>query len=145
MKCRWTRSRYAFANFSSSLGPLFHANHYMNLNVPAQDLHPDSTRRIKRIRELPPADEKEGILSILGDQADAEYPIFHDLKSRPHEHADNSWTLVTAYFDLDAKKMELYQRNPTLQKLIYEVDVGSGDVGSGLNLRQKQEEGEIWL
>ena len=43
-----------------------------------------------------------GILAILGDQADLEYPIFHDYKSRPKEAKGNSWTLCTVVTDIES-------------------------------------------
>ena len=53
---------------------------------------------------------------MLGDQADAAWPIYHDAKS--HARGDQSdWTLCTALFDLSAKALTVYVGNPTLGRV----------------------------
>lgn len=60
----------------------------------------------------------EAVLSILGDQHDVQYPIFHDELS--HQRGELSdWTLATVLFDLDNATMTMYRGNPSKQQVMY--------------------------
>jgi len=93
----------------------FHANHYRELAVD-QIIHPSSRARVERataimqehgLAELSDQDAA-GILAILGDDADEQYPIY-----RTAIAPDQSATLCTALFDLDARELRIYTGHPT--------------------------------
>ena len=91
-------------------GANFHANHYRELAVD-QIIHPSSRARVERARAMmrnnPPQDAAE-TLTILGDQTDEQYPIY-----RTATAPDQSATLCTALFDLDARQLRIYTDHPT--------------------------------
>lgn len=108
----------------------WHTNHYIALQEPHQDVQVNSVRRYNRFIELDGnfsaiAERQQNltrqILVALGDQVDTEYPIFHDQTSRLLEHAGNSWTLTSAYFDLLANNMKIFWGNPEWERVFYEV------------------------
>lgn len=90
-------------------GYYLHANHYRELDV-AQVVGASSRVRLQRAIELaeqrPPGDA-EGVLSLLGDRAEERYPIYGTATT-----ADNSATLCTALFDLDARWLRIYTSRP---------------------------------
>ena len=59
------------------------------------------------LQENAPVDAA-GVLAILGDQADEQYPI-HRTATPP----DRLATLCTALFDLDARRLRIYTAHPT--------------------------------
>lgn len=91
-------------------GCYFHANHYQDLEV-TQHIEPSSQARVERseviLSEHAPADAA-GILAVLGDQANQDYPIYGT--------PGTLYPLVTLYtvlFDLDRRCMRLYPAHPT--------------------------------
>jgi predicted choloylglycine hydrolase len=91
-------------------GAYFHANHYQELANVDQVIHPSSQARVKRARVVlqnsPPQDAAE-VLAILGDQANEQYPI-HRTAAAP----DQSATLCTALFNLEARQLCIYTDHP---------------------------------
>jgi len=88
----------------------FHANHYLELDVD-QVIHPSSRARVKRagaILQNNPPQNAAGILAILSDQTNEQYPIY-----RMATPPDQSATLCTALFDLDARQLRIYTAHPT--------------------------------
>ena len=96
-------------------GAYFHANHYRELAVD-QIIAPSSRARVERARAMLQAhglaglsdQDAAGVLAILGDQADERYPIY-----RAATAPDQSATLCTALFDLDARQLRIYTGHPT--------------------------------
>ena len=97
-------------------GAYFHANHYQELAEVAQIISPSSRARVERARVmmqehgLAGLSEQgaAGVLAILGDQTDEQHPI-HCTATAP----DQSATLCTALFDLDARQLRIYTDHPT--------------------------------
>lgn len=92
-------------------GGYFHANHYLELTDIVQIVAPSSQARVGRANRLLqnglPKDAS-GILAILGDQANARYPIY-----RTATPPDNSVTFCTALFDLNVRQLRIYTGHPT--------------------------------
>ena len=92
-------------------GAYFHANHYQELADADQIISPSSRARVERAKVMmqksPPQNAAE-VLSILGDQTNEQYPI-----RRTATVPDQSATLCTALFDLDARQLRIYTGNPT--------------------------------
>jgi predicted choloylglycine hydrolase len=90
-------------------GCYVHTNHYRMLEVP-QVAGPSSQARIERaeavLQQDPPFDAG-GVLSLLGDDADGRYPIY-----RTATPPDDSTTLCTGLFDLDARWLRVYTSHP---------------------------------
>jgi hypothetical protein len=61
------------------------------------------------VKQLPPPTDSAGVLSILGDTRDPQYPIF-----RTATPPDSAATIATALFDLgtDKKMFYMYRGNP---------------------------------
>jgi hypothetical protein len=93
-------------------GCYFHTNHYQELTDVDQIIGPSSRARVERadvlLQDGPPLDDM-GVLAILGDQADEEYPIYRTATS-----PDENVTLCTALFDLDGRKLRIYADHPVL-------------------------------
>jgi hypothetical protein len=91
--------------------PYFHANHYLELDSVDQVIHPSSRARVERadalLRRVASPDAGD-ILSILGDRADEQYPIY-----RTATPPDRLMTLCTALFDLDARRLQIHTDHPT--------------------------------
>ena len=91
-------------------GAYFHANHYQELADADQIIHPSSRARVERAKVMmqksPPQNASE-VLGILGDQTNEQYPI-----RRTATVPDQSATLCTALFDLDARQLRIYEDNP---------------------------------
>jgi hypothetical protein len=92
-------------------GCYVHANHYRELDGVEQIIEPSSAARVERaeaiLQENAPVDAA-GVLAILGDQADEQYPI-HRTATPPDKLA----TLCTALFELDARRLRIYTGHPT--------------------------------
>ena len=90
--------------------PYFHANHYRGLADVDQIISPSSRARVDRAAAMmqrhPPRNAAE-ILAILGDQTDEQYPIY-----RTATPPDQSASLCTALFDLDARQLRIYTGHP---------------------------------
>ena len=92
----------------SSVGFYDHFNMYKHSEVeeiPSRII--SSTHRQDRANQLPVAENVSGILNILGDAKDAQYPIFR----RPTE-TDSGDTVATAVIELGAKTLTVYLDNP---------------------------------
>jgi predicted choloylglycine hydrolase len=91
-------------------GTYFHTNHYRELANVAQAIGPSSRTRVKRANELLkgalPGDAA-GVLAVLGDRANDQYPIYRDATL-----PDSSMTYCTALFDLDARSLRIYTGHP---------------------------------
>lgn len=92
-------------------GAYFHTNHYRELADVDQIIHPSSRARVERARvmlqENSPQNAAE-VLAILGDQENEQYPIY-----RAGTAPDQSATLCTALFDLEARQLRIYADHPT--------------------------------
>jgi hypothetical protein len=87
-----------------------HANHYLELAEVAQIVDPSSRARVERanaILESGPPIDAAGVLSLLGDEANEEYPIY-----RTATPPDKSATFHTVLFDLDARRLRIYTGHP---------------------------------
>jgi len=91
-----------------------HVNMYRRLQVP-QTFDPSSQHRLDRINELYPVYNSTGLLDILGDTFDKEYPIYRN--STP---PDCCSTLSSVLFDLVESTAWVYITNPkfTAQPLL---------------------------
>jgi hypothetical protein len=91
-------------------GHYVHTNHYLHLAGVAQGISASSRARLARARALcqatPPASAAH-VLALLGDQANRDYPIYR--RATP---PDQSATLCSALFDLDARRLHIYTRGP---------------------------------
>jgi hypothetical protein len=92
-------------------GCYIHANHYQELGGVEQVIGPSSKARMERasaiLEEKAPLDAA-GVLSILGDEGHAQYPI-HRTATPP----DDCATFNTVLFDLDARRLRIYTGHPT--------------------------------
>ena len=91
-------------------GYYLHTNHYLELKDVAQEVTPSSRRRLARARSLcrdTPPENATGVLELLGDQKDREFPIYRDA-TLPDDNA----TLCSALFDLDNRQLRIYWGNP---------------------------------
>ena len=87
-------------------GYFFHANHYIKLSGVDESATPSSQARQSRGEALlrgGVAQDKTGILNVLRDYKVRDYPILRD-----GEPPDTGMTLITAFFDLDSKRLTLY-------------------------------------
>ncbi len=97
-------------------GAYFHTNHYRDLAEVDQIISPSSRARVERagvmMQEHGWAGSLDqgaaGVLAILGDEADEQYPIY-----RTATAPDQSATLCTALFDLDARQLRIYMGHPS--------------------------------
>ncbi len=88
----------------------FHANHYQELTGVDQIIEPSSQTRVERVKVLLQDNlplNTMGILTVLGDRADDQYPIHR--KATPHDHIT---TFCTSLFDLDARHLHIYTGHP---------------------------------
>ncbi len=102
-------------------GANFHANHYQELTNVDQIIEPSSRARVERARQLVPDNftpDAAGVLAVLGDQADEQYPIY-----RTATPPDPLAHFCTALFDLDARQLQIYTDHPTQEhgKFIYSI------------------------
>lgn len=91
-------------------GSYFHANHYQELKGVPQRVGPSSLARVARakgIAEVQTIRDAAGILEVLGDEHDPDYPLF-----RSGSPPDGGATLCTALFDLDARRLCIYTSHP---------------------------------
>ncbi len=96
-------------------GAYFHTNHYLDLVGIDQTISPSSRSRVERgkamMREHGLAgladQDAAGVLAILGDQANEQYPIYGAATA-----PDQAATLCTALFDLDARQLRIYTDHP---------------------------------
>lgn len=104
-------------------GCYVHANHYLELVGVDQIIEPSSQARVERahaILDSAPPTDAAGILSLLGDRANEEYPIFR--RATP---PDNEATLHTVLFDLDARRLRIYTGHPAQDSAeSVELDLG---------------------
>jgi hypothetical protein len=90
-----------------------HTNHYLNLSDVEQEIGPSSKARLVRARascRAQPPTQATHILSLLGDEADCDYPIY-----RTAALPDGSATLCTALFSLDSRQLRIYTGHPIRQ------------------------------
>lgn len=88
----------AHHNNSVNVPYLFHANKYMFLDV-EENPSDSSQHRMDRAAELPKPTDADGILLVLGDTEDEEYPIYRT--STPDTNGDDTgYTLATALFSI---------------------------------------------
>jgi len=108
----------------------FHANQYQTLQVPGETFGPSSSHRLARAAALARPSTLEGMLEVLGDQGDRDYPIFHD--SLSHQRGEKSdWTLATVVFDLDSRNVTILQGNPSQGRLHMTWNIGELIAGGG--------------
>jgi predicted choloylglycine hydrolase len=88
----------------------FHANHYQELTDADQVIHPSSQARVEQAEALMQQDlprDDVGILTILGDTSNPTYSIY-----RTATPPDDSATICTALFDLDARQLRIFTDHP---------------------------------
>jgi hypothetical protein len=91
-------------------GHYVHTNHYLQLSQVEQIIGDSSQTRLQRARALcqaTPPKTATHVLQVLGDQADPDHPIYR----RPRA-PDDTATLCSALFDLDARRLQLYAGHP---------------------------------
>ncbi len=91
-------------------GTHYRANHYLDLDTIQQTVGASSRARVQRAGSLLEAQKPEGVsglLRILGDRKDPDYPIFRN--GRP---PDDIATLAISIFDLDARRLSIYTGRP---------------------------------
>ena len=91
-------------------GTHYRANHYLDLNSIQQTVDASSRTRVQRAASLIEAQKPEGVsglLRILGDRKDPDYPIFRT--GRP---PDGLATMAICIFDLDARRLSIYTGHP---------------------------------
>jgi len=92
----------------------YHANHAMQIADAEQTVDASSVSRVKRAQKILAEREVKGaaeILEILGDEADADYPIYRSARG-----PDSNETFCTALFDLDAREMRVYHGHPAREQ-----------------------------
>jgi predicted choloylglycine hydrolase len=88
----------------------FHANHYQELTEVDQVIEPSSQMRVERANSLLQDNlslKAKGILTVLGDRANDQYPIHRKATQR-----DPATTFCTSLFDLDARLLQIYTGHP---------------------------------
>ena len=91
-------------------GYYLHTNHYLNLTDVEQAIGPSSRARLARagaICQAAPPTQMAQVLSLLGDEADHDYPIY-----RRASPPDRGATLCSALFDLDDRQLRIYRGHP---------------------------------
>lgn len=78
----------------------------------AQYVSESSKHRLARAAALPVPSTPAEMLSVLGDQADAAQPIFHDDVSTANGDRSGMATLTTVLFDLANRTVVEYFGNP---------------------------------
>ena len=99
--------------------PFFHANHYLLLDIP-QIIDSGSIARVNRAKQLPSPQNVFEALTVLGDQANSSYPVFHDSIGHKNGDITGLWTLQTVVFDWTpvAATMTIFQGNPKNREII---------------------------
>ncbi|XP_078431661.1 uncharacterized protein LOC144703361 [Wolffia australiana] len=93
--------------------PFFHANMYVHLHV--DQVHDQSSLRRQKRAALLPAASARDMLSLLGDSADDEYPIYMT--------GPTLYTICTALIDLDKRTLSIIQGNPKDRKVSHVFDI----------------------
>lgn len=91
-------------------GADYRANHYLDIRPIEQTVGASSRFRVRQAARLMETEKPEaaaGILRILGDRSDSDYPIF-----RSGKPPDDIATLATCLFDLDAGLLTIYTAHP---------------------------------
>ena len=103
----------------------FHANMYTMMDIPQILPNPSSEHRIARFEEIhasQPIQTAKDMLNVIGDQADKEYPIYHDTKS--HSNGDLSgYTLVSVLINLRTCEMLFYENNPKFHNYSFKLTI----------------------
>lgn len=87
---------------------LFHANIFQRIDIEQlPEKMTSSFHREARASELPEPVDPAGLLLVLGDEANKEYPIY-----RTATPPDTGYTLCTAMIDLERNLMTVYVKNP---------------------------------
>jgi len=107
------RSNSSFSNLHrESTRSLFHANSYLRLDVEEIEAKVISSHhRMAAFQKHSPPENWVGIQQILGDTSDPEYPIY-----RTAQPPDSSYTLLTVFFDVIQKKLDIFLQNPDPSK-----------------------------
>ena len=97
-----SRGRHAVTEIggrASAPSSLFHANSYLHLKIP-QIVSNSTAHRLARAAALPIPTSPAQAEAVLGDQADAAYPVFHDAFSVKHGDVTGDWTLQSLGVDM---------------------------------------------
>ena len=92
-------------------GALFHANSYLHLKI-AQTISNSTAHRLARAAALPTPTSPAQVEAVLGDQADAPYPVFHDDASEERGDLTGDWTLQSLGVDMVNCKVSVFDGNP---------------------------------
>lgn len=92
-----------------------HFNMYLRLKVP-QYVDISSVARLAEYEKLPSPTDVTGIFNILGNQANASWPVY-----RTATPPDSALTLATALFDSDAATMGVVMNNPITSKPLFHL------------------------
>ncbi|XP_077983068.1 beta-alanyl-dopamine/carcinine hydrolase-like [Glandiceps talaboti] len=104
-KTSWNNITLPVMNNSND-GHYYHFNMYKHSQVAQYD-DPSSDHRQTRANQLPVPANLTGILNILGDTKDKDYPLY-----RTGSTKDTDATVVTGVFDLVKRTWSLYNENP---------------------------------
>ncbi|XP_055343765.1 beta-alanyl-dopamine/carcinine hydrolase-like [Paramacrobiotus metropolitanus] len=89
-------------------GYMYHWNKYERIRVKQNpDNIVSSVHRQNRAKQFPVPQNVENVLNILGDTADADYPIY-----RTPNEKDGGCTIAVALFDLRNMTLSVYRDNP---------------------------------
>lgn len=94
-----------------------HYNAYLRMNV-SQFRSESSEHRYKRGVEIGPLCNSIDILTVEGDTADPQYPIY-----RTQTPPDDIATLATALYDYNKRKVTVYSANPKLCDPVMVLDM----------------------
>ncbi|XP_024994069.1 uncharacterized protein LOC112527580 [Cynara cardunculus var. scolymus] len=89
--------------------PFFHANMYLHLEV--NQAHDQNSISRQNRAALLPKRSKDDLLSLIGDTADEEYPIYMQ--------GPTLYTLCTAMIDLDERTLVITESNPRKGEVFY--------------------------
>lgn len=80
---------------------LFHANSILFLDGVEDAPSASSAHRLARVKQLPVPKSVEDVLTVLGDTADADFPIYRTSNALTAlQGGDSAYTLITALFAL---------------------------------------------
>jgi len=120
-----THGAHNVLEITPDVSPYFHANMYLRLypiNI-TQPIDPSTVGRTQRVHQLPPPTSPDDILTVLGDQEDRQYPLFHDILSHINGDISKGWTLASAIFDVRNATVTIYHSNPNLHRVQFFLSV----------------------
>ncbi|CAL1532154.1 unnamed protein product [Lymnaea stagnalis] len=84
-----------------------HINNYKHLKIAEKPNLRSTKARTIRTEEFPPPENRQNVLTILGDEGNQEFPIYRS--ERPSDHSATSFTAVV---DIIKNRVDIYTENP---------------------------------